>query len=114
MDRRASDLRSRLANEDTDVRVAGGFHLIDDLLAETFKPTTHILARNAPFFEGLSEVTEVYVLGHSLASVDALYFQAVLDQVNSETRWTVSYYEDENAKRSAAEEMGIPRSRPSP
>ncbi|WP_277996003.1 MULTISPECIES: bacteriophage abortive infection AbiH family protein [Rhizobiaceae] len=110
-DRRASDLRSRFTNEGTDVRVAGGFQLIDDLLAETFKPTKDILARNKTFFEGLKTVTEVFVLGHSLAPVDGMYFHAVLDQVHPDTQWTVSYYKDENATRSAAEDIGIAGSR---
>jgi Bacteriophage abortive infection AbiH len=110
-DRRASELHSRFANEATDVRVAGGYQLIDDLLAQTFKPTKDILARNTTFFEGLSTVTEVYVLGHSLAAVDGMYFNAVFKQIHPDAQWTVSYYKDENATRNAAEAIGIPGSR---
>ncbi|MGH0263956.1 bacteriophage abortive infection AbiH family protein [Sinorhizobium meliloti] len=110
-DRQASDQRSRFIDENTDVRVAGGFQQIDDLLAETFKPTKEILARNKAFFEGLSTVTKVFVLGHSLAQVDEPYFTAVLDHVNPNAHWTISYYSNEVATRSAAEDIGIPTSR---
>jgi len=110
-DRQESDLRSRFTDEDTDVRVAGGFQLIDDLLAKTFKPTKKILTRNKAFFEGLSTVTEVFVLGHSLAQVDEPYFSAVLDCVHPNTHWTVSFHSNEVATWSAARDIGIPTSR---
>lgn len=110
-DRQASDLRSNLANEDTDVRVAGGFQLIDNLLAETYKPTKEILDRNKAFFEGLSTVTEVFILGHSLAQVDEPYFCEVLRHVDASANWTVSYYNNEVAAWLAAKDIGIPISR---
>jgi hypothetical protein len=106
--RQASELRSRFTDEDTDVRVAGGFQLIDDLLAATYKPTEELLVRNKVFFDDLSGVTEVFVLGHSLAHVDEPYFCAVLDRVDAKANWSVSYYNDEDASRLAAESIGIP------
>lgn len=107
-DRQASDLLSRFAGEDTDVRVAGGFQLIDELLASTFKPTQEILTRNKGFFEGLSSVAQVHVLGHSLAQVDEPYFRAVLDNVNINAQWTVSFHSDGAETWAAAKSMGIP------
>lgn len=109
--RQASELRSRFTDEDTDVRVDGGFQLIDDLLAATYKPTKEILDRNKAFFEDLSRVTEVFVLGHSLAHVDEPYFSAVLDRVDPKAHWTVSYYSDEVAAWFAADSIGIPTAR---
>lgn len=110
-DRQVSDLRSSFTDEETDVRVAGGFELIDNLLANTFKPTQEILKRNEAFFEGLSSVTEVVVLGHSLAQVDEPYFSAVLNHVHPNAHWTVSFHSNKDATLSAAEVMGIPTSR---
>lgn len=110
-DRQASELRSRLTDEDTDVRVAGGFELIDDLLAKTYKPTAEILARNRAFFDALGHVTEVFVLGHSLAQVDEPYFRVVLDRVDPNAQWTVSYYSDDVAAWIAADAIGIPTTR---
>ncbi|WP_026784847.1 bacteriophage abortive infection AbiH family protein [Pleomorphomonas koreensis] len=110
-ERQAADLHSRLTNEDTDVRVAGGFQLIDELLAKTFKPTREILARNSAFFASLASVTEAFVLGHSLAQVDEPYFRAVIDHVRPDVHWTVSFYGDQGATRLAAESIGIPTSK---
>lgn len=109
--RQGSELRSRFTDEDTDVRVAGGFQLIDDLLAATYKPTREILERNKAFFDDLSHVTEIFVLGHSLAHVDEPYFGAVLDRADPKANWKVSYYNDEVAAWSAAESVGIPTAR---
>lgn len=109
-DRQVSDLRSRFTDEDTDVRVAGGFQLIDELLASTFKPTKEILKLNKSFFEGLRSVTRIYVLGHSLAQVDEPYFSAVLSNVNPNAQWTVSFHSDGAETWSAANNIGIPAS----
>jgi len=110
-DRRPSDLRARLVDEATDVRVAGGFALIDDLLAATFKPTKDIIERNQDFFRRLGTVKEVFVLGHSLAQVDGAYFHAVLENLNPDAQWTISYYGDQLATLSAAQTLGIPSER---
>ncbi|WP_394196820.1 bacteriophage abortive infection AbiH family protein [Litoreibacter albidus] len=108
--RQTSDLRSRFTDEDTDVRVAGGFTLIDDLLANTFKPTKEIITRNKMFFHSLHSVSQIYVLGHSLADVDAPYFNEVLSNVSSNAQWIVSFYSDGAEILSAARNMGIPAS----
>ncbi len=110
-DRQASDLRSRFTDEDTDVRVAGGFQLIDDLLASTFKPTKEILKLNSSFFERLRSVTRIYVLGHSLAQVDEPYFSSVLSNVNPNAQWIVSFHRDGAETWSAANSIGIPASK---
>lgn len=108
--RQESDLRSRFTEEDTDVRVAGGFKLIDELLASTFKPTKEILKLNKSFFEGLRSVTRIHVLGHSLAQVDKPYFSAVLSNANPKALWTISFHSDRAETWSAAKNTCIPAS----
>jgi hypothetical protein len=108
--RQEKDLRSRHIHEDTDVRVAGGFRLIDDLLAETFKPTNEILLRNKPFFAQLGSFDEVFVFGHSMSQVDEGYFHEVLNHVAGNARWTVSFYGNESEIKAGAEDLGIPSS----
>lgn len=96
-------------NEDTDTRVAGGYHLIDDYFSETFKPTEKIIERNRAFFESLRDVTEAFVLGHGMAEVDRLYYFEILDFVPKSTQWTISYYGNGCARMAqAANEIGIP------
>ncbi|MFD3191883.1 bacteriophage abortive infection AbiH family protein [Sedimentitalea sp. HM32M-2] len=70
-ERDADESLSRYVDEDTDTRVAGGYHLIDQYFADTFKPAGSIIALNKSFFTGLQNVREIWVLGHSLADVDA-------------------------------------------
>lgn len=77
---------------DTDVRVAGGYERIDQYFRDTFKPTEIIIAANRLFFEALTHVTEIRILGHSLADVDEPYFSAVIDAVKGrDVRWRISF-----------------------
>ena len=46
------------------------------------KNTQAVIAENEAFFGNLADVTDVYVLGHSMAEVDLPYFERVRDVVN--------------------------------
>lgn len=52
--------------------------ILDRYFSNTFKPSDTLIQAHAGFFEWLSSVQEVYVLGHSLSDVDAPYFEAML------------------------------------
>lgn len=43
----------------------------------------------------LSNVSEVYILGHSLAEVDLPYFDKLVQSVKPDARWTVTFYSPE-------------------
>ncbi|MDX0509604.1 hypothetical protein GOE04_16380 [Sinorhizobium medicae] len=77
---------------DADIRVVEGQRLIDDYFKETFKPTEAVIESNAPFFARLSGVTEIFVMGHSVSSVDHPYFYEVMRNVTPIARWKVSYH----------------------
>jgi len=81
-------------NEDTDTRVAGGYELIDDYFVKTFKPTDKIINENSLFFNALSAIDEVWVLGHSLSEVDGIYFESIAANVGDSAKWVVSYHDD--------------------
>lgn len=99
-------------DEDTDVRVAGGYGLLDDYFDSTFKPTARIIADNVAFFDALSAVEEIRVMGHSLMSVDAPYFEAIIDRIDlSRVRWKISVYDDPDGVRARAAVAGIPPAR---
>ena len=73
--------------------------------AETFdeescKPVGEILKKHQSFFEDLYDIKHVYVLGHSLGSVDLPYFRKVVacNDYPSEMCWHISYYSD-NSKQ---------------
>ena len=98
-ERQANELLSRQVDEDTDTRVAGGYRLIDDYFDDTFKPTETILAQNQAFFDGLADVTDVFILGHALADVDALYIAEIVNKVPVTTRWTISWHKTPETER---------------
>ncbi|MBB4231014.1 bacteriophage abortive infection AbiH family protein [Rhizobium mongolense] len=105
----ATELLATQIDEDTDVRIAGGYRLIDDYFAETFKPTDRIIDQYQAFFNDLAEVSEISVLGHSLAEVDAPYLFEILEYINPHTtRWTVSYYIDAANERRNFAQFGVP------
>lgn len=77
--------------------------------AATYKNTRAIISENEAFFKKLSVVDEVFVFGHSLADVDIPYFKEIIKIVNSNSKWTVSYYSDteEESHKKTLLELGI-------
>lgn len=107
--RSATDMLRGRMNEDTDTRVAGGYELIDDYFAKTFKPTQKLVDSHRDRFDRLSNVSEVIVLGlgHSLADVDAPYFHEIVDRISSAT-WTVSCYQEPSLEQTRLAGFGVP------
>lgn len=79
--------------DDRDTRIIEGEAHINAYFKKTFKPTAKILERHATMFQGLSNIDEVWVMGHSMSDVDQPYFAALRDHVAPSARWTVSYYD---------------------
>lgn len=80
-------------SDDVDTRVMEGYELIEDYFEGTFKPTGQIIKKNKSFFDGLSDVSDIYVWGHSLSSVDLPYFAEVAAITNANRpTWHVSHY----------------------
>lgn len=54
---------------------------------------------NEAFFLGLEDITNVVVLGHSLADIDMGYFGRLLSQISQEAHWYFAYHfiKDKNA-----------------
>lgn len=61
-------------------------------ISESFKGTDKIIKKNNDFFLKISEVSEVYVLGHSLSEVDLPYFHQIKKSVKKNSKWTATYY----------------------
>lgn len=51
------------------------------------KETEKQIKRNKDFFDLLTNVTRVVVLGHSMGSIDWAYFREVLDRVEQDCHW---------------------------
>lgn len=99
--RRRSD-----ADADMDFRVLEGEDILDRYFADTFKPAEAILARSATFFDALTDIEEVIVLGHALSEVDFLYLLRIRSASPS-ARWRISYYGDPEPVATRAVELGL-------
>lgn len=55
--------------------------------------------KNLEFFERLMEVKIVHIYGLSFSPVDIDYLDWIFKQTSSETKWEVSWYSAEDAKR---------------
>lgn len=110
-ERSANDMLHRLVDEDTDTRVAGGYQLIDDYFADTFKPTDQLIEQYRVQFDGLRDVSQVFVLGHSMAEVDAPYFREVAARVSPCAQWFVSCHVEPSAEMARVSAIGVPSGR---
>ena len=67
------------------------------------------------FFESLVDVSEIYVIGHSMSYIDEIYFQHILKLVPAECVWNITYHgdstetkmEDYNKKLNSISSIGI-------
>lgn len=95
--------------EPDDVRVEEGNIILDNYFRKTYKNTEKIIREKASFFDTLKDITDVYILGHSLSDVDQTYFQKIYTSVPADTIWTVTYYGDneKSDKNEFLEMLGI-------
>jgi hypothetical protein len=101
------DLNDQLDRESADSRIIEGYELLNDYFKDTFKPTEKIIEANIDKFEKLSEVRDVYVLGHSMADVDMPYFEKIMASVLRKAAWRVSYFGDDERESHATQLKGL-------
>lgn len=89
--------------DEIDTRVMEGYELIESYFEDTFKPTEEIIKRNQDFFASLLSVSDIYVWGHSLSSVDLPYLAEVAAITNANRPvWHISHYNSSSAEDNAA------------
>lgn len=59
---------------------------------ETYKAPSYYIEENYPFFESISDVEEILIVGHSLNEIDMPYFEYIFSKVNSDVKWKAYYY----------------------
>lgn len=99
-------------DENTDTRIASGYQIVDEYFSHTYKSTSSVLRKNERFFASLSGLRDIYILGHSMSSVDFEYFRIIAIQVNFDTNWYISFYKLEDKVRlsQVAMKLGISES----
>lgn len=98
---------------DVDFRITEGNGLIDDYFLRTYKPTRKIIEENKDFFEKISEIKYIYVLGHSISDIDIEYFKKLVASINIKTtEWHVSFYNESEKDHHQKEliNIGVPSS----
>jgi len=70
---------------------------VEEFFSLSEKPVHRILFENQTFIDNLYDVSDIYVLGHSLGNVDMPYFRAInnANDYPEDLRWHVSYYSEE-------------------
>ncbi len=71
-----------------------GEKILLEFFSLSFKNTKEIIENHKRYFEELKDINEVFVLGHSLSDVDLLYIEEVICAIDSNAKWTVSYYDE--------------------
>lgn len=104
-------LNDRHDIEGLDTRLVDAFELLNGYFSSTFKPSRRLIEANRHFFEQQAGVETVWVLGHSLAEVDAPYFESILSVPGiSKARWQVAYRleeDDPSEKVSQLHSLGV-------
>ncbi|KQM19139.1 bacteriophage abortive infection AbiH family protein [Chryseobacterium sp. Leaf201] len=92
-----------------DVRVTEGDKILDQYFVDTYKNTDTIINENLAFFSSLSNITKVFVLGHSMSEVDMKYFHKIKESVSSNAEWIVSYRNENqiDERREILSNLGI-------
>ena len=79
-------------HDDYDYSYDEGKKTLMQYFKDTYKPTKDIIERHHYFFKSISDIREVFVLGHSISKVDLPYFIEVIKSLKQDCKWFVSYY----------------------
>ena len=79
---------------------------IEGYFGDSLKDSDQIVKDNKEFFEQLSGIKYVYVLGHAISPVDARYYYEIINQNkdSSAIKWVVTYHNN-NAKETLSNNL---------
>ena len=79
----------------------------------TWKPTGIIIEEKLKFFNGLKNIKEIWVLGHSISKIDLPYFAQICKSIDPMVEWRVSFYSAEEYKnlQNTLVQIGIDQNR---
>ena len=69
------------------------------------KNTEKIIQNHSHFFNMISEVDEIIVLGHSYNEIDFPYFKKIAESVDKKSKWVLCYFSEKD-KQAAKEVIG--------
>jgi hypothetical protein len=66
---------------------------------ESFKNTKQIISKNSLFFENISHIEKIIIIGHSLSDIDMPYFQEISKRAINVKEWIITHHgKDELSK----------------
>lgn len=76
---------------------------------ETYKAPSYYIEENYSFFESISDIEEILIIGHSLNEIDMPYFEYIFSKVNGSVKWKVYYYleKDKEIFKNKILELGV-------
>lgn len=60
------------------------------------KHTEEVIQNHSCFFNDLSNIDEVIVLGHSYNEIDLPYFKKIAESISNKAKWTLHYFSDKD------------------
>jgi hypothetical protein len=60
------------------------------------KHSEEVIQNHSDFFDNLSEINEVFVLGHSYNEIDFPYFKKISESINNMSNWYLFYFSDKD------------------
>jgi len=73
-----------------------GLDALKPYFQSSFKNTDQIISDNSCFFDNLSNIKKVIIIGHSLSDVDMPYFKTISKRAINVNAWEITFYGDDN------------------
>lgn len=66
---------------------------------KNYKDTVACINASSEFFESLSDIDRVIILGHSLGGIDLPYFECINRTVRGDCHWAATYYQNDQKRK---------------
>lgn len=87
-----------LINPEDDIRIEEGNIILSNAQKSLKKPSERIVNTNKRYFESLTNIKNVYILGHSLSEIDDIYFTNLAKYIPQNSKWFISYYSNDDSQ----------------
>lgn len=98
---------SLVASDRFDEMATSAYSAVADYYENTLKDVDFLLFINSYYFDSLTDVDEVHIVGHSLGDVDMPYLSRIRESVDENAIWHVYYYNPDDADRFRAKISGL-------
>lgn len=90
--------REDFSNITNNINIKDKINILDKM-RRFIKDTQYHIERNHLFFENLSDVNSIVIIGHSCADVDKPYFERMSDEIMEDASWQSFYHEQNDLNR---------------